>query len=210
MLVTEFPEKTDWELVVVYYKGENEPMWDLTHRRHLPFLTGIARRALWNSTVVGRDIITEMTIEFCHYLEDERPKKFCPNKDKVRRYLGSCVKYRAFNAVKKMKKSRGLVPVYGNSNWEEEKRDSLEVGKNEIQFLRNLFEIDEIYREIRKKLDQEENEFIDLWLDFGGKGKSMKMALEMDVSVEEVNNTKKRLRRKIRKIVRPLLKNLSD
>ncbi len=75
-------KKTDWELVLEYYKCNNEPVGELIRNRYYPSLMATAYRIL-KSNHDANDVIQELALKLCTLLCPLRRLKFKPKPDNV-------------------------------------------------------------------------------------------------------------------------------
>jgi len=181
---------SDWELIPLYYAGENEPVGIWIDRHYNYFIVRGSQQHPVRATV--EDAIQDIAQKLIRYKKETRPEKFKPVKKNIRGALWMRVR----NRVIDLYRAEHKVPIVSIT----EKLDlAAEAPEHSLQAWFN--EKIELIRKFKAQLPDDEQKFLDLML-ANGFGKLKPVVDELGITAKEGRTIRQRI---IRKISRSIL-----
>ena len=181
-------QKTDWQLVLEYYRGANEPIGELMINRHYTYLFFKAR-IVNNKERYINDAIQDVAERLINYVVSIRSKKLRVKKENVKGPLAMRVVNRLKDIARKLKNTD--LKVDDKTTFFQNVADQIDIEK--------MIEDKDLLDCIKSKLGKEEKEFLTLMQELPGKIKEIAAILK--TTEKEVRVRKQRVMRHIKKII---------
>ncbi len=183
---------SDWELLPLYYAGENQPVGIWIDRHYGYFIIRGSQQHSVRATV--EDAIQDIAQKMIRYEKEVRRQKFKPVKKNIKGAIWMRVKNRIIDLYRAEQK----VPIVSITA----RHDVAE--ETEEHSLQGWFkEKTEIIKKFKTQLPPEEQRFLDLMF-LNGFGKLKPVVDELGISIKEGRTIKQRI---VRKISRSILNN---